>query len=218
MIVLASVVTNEVLSIKKQHILPVCKDYFDERERFIDARARIIAGERLEQPLQLQANFISIPPPSIPVEALRNKAYSAKRIPGRSIALVSAIDQYFFLFSHSLESRTEQIRVIRANRLAGGGLVDVYFGLDSQKGGIDSTYLDIMRAIQLYADDVAFFGVELVADLEAYTARLYEILKKISSDVPKRTTADFSEARDSGLLPPRENYESWLKGFPATES
>lgn len=216
MTVLACIVTNEAISLKKQHILSTCDSYFAARESFIKAQERLIGGAQQEKPLTLCANFIFIPPPTIPVEALKNLAYSMQHMPGRGIALVAAIDQYCLLLSHSVADRTEQIKRFKSDKLQGEKLANAYFGLAS-KGENDSTYHDTMRAIQIYTDDVAFFGAELVEELEAYTARLCESLKAISDDIPKRTTADFSAVRTSGLFPPRENYESWLSGFPRAE-
>lgn len=92
-----------------------------------------------------------------------------------------------------------------------------FFGLKRRDGHTDSLYHDSMVAITQYTDDVAFFAAELADDLQAHAARVREKLLKLAKEASKVSTVDFSGPRASGLMPPRENYESWLSGFTSQE-
>lgn len=212
LIVWAAMVANEALSMKKQHVAPITEAYFKDRKYFDGIREKLLRGEGVP-PQKLCFDFISIPPIRVPIDALKNSAYSGRLVPGRALVLVSALDQYLNLLSLSLELRSEQINKFKSKKNTPEELRDYYFGFE-REGGKDSVYHDSMLAIKLYTNDVAFFGVELADELQTHADELQQKLKMISHDVPKKTRADFSEARNSGLLPPRENYESWLKGFP----
>ena len=92
-----------------------------------------------------------------------------------------------------------------------------YFGLKRRDGNTDSLYHDSMVAITQYTDDIAFFSAELAQELQSHGGRVRDRLMKLTKEVPKATTVDFSGARNSGLLPPREDYEAWLGGFKSQD-
>lgn len=95
--------------------------------------------------------------------------------------------------------------------------VQNYFGFKRRDGNTDSLYHDCMVAVSHYTDDVAFFAAELADDLQAHAAHVREKLIKLTKNVNKVNTVDFSGPRKSGLMPSRENYESWLSGFKSQD-
>jgi DNA-binding SARP family transcriptional activator len=74
-----------------------------------------------------------------------------------------------------------------------------------------------MVAITQYTDDVAFFAAELADEIQSHAAHVREKLLKLTKEAPKVSTVDFSGPRESGLMPPRDHYESWLSGFKSQD-
>ena len=213
LVVLAATIANQALSVKKQHIAPLSKRYFEDKEAAEAANDVLLQGGRPEKVIHFQAEMLKITPLTVPVEALKNLTYSTQLMPGRALALVAMVEQSLTELSYAIGVRSEQIELFKGQDMPLELFVQSYFGLKRRDGNIDSLFHDSMVAVTQYIDDVAFFGSELADELQGHAARIRQRLLKLSKEAPKATTADFSGPRESGLMPPRENYESWLSGF-----
>jgi hypothetical protein len=212
-VVLATTISNQALSLKKQHIAALSKTYFEQRKVAEATNDALLNGDKPEQPIRFQAEMAHITPLTSPIEALKSLTYAAQLMPGRALALVAMVEQSLTQLSHAVSTRSKQIELFKATDMPMELFVQSYFGLRRRDGNTDALYHDSMVAITQYTDDVAFFGAELAEELQTHASRVREKLLTLTKDAGKASTVDFSEARESGLMPPRQNYESWLKGF-----
>jgi hypothetical protein len=217
LIVLSATISNQALVVKKQHILPLSTTYFEERVAAETTNEILLSGGIPESSVRFSAQMVHITPLTVPVEALKNLIYSAQLMPGRALALVAMVEQSLTELSHAISLRSEQIERFKNHSMPMELFVQNYFGLKRRDGNIDSLYHDSMIAVTQYTDDVAFFGAELADELQSHAVRVREKLLKLSKEVPKANTVDFSGPRKSGLMPSRENYESWLSGFKSQD-
>jgi len=211
-IVLATTIANHAFSLKKQYISPLSQRYFKDRDVAVAHNASILSGES-PAPISFQAEMTKITPVTIPLDALKNLVYSAQLMPGRSLALVAIVEQTANELTHALEMRTEQIDTFRSEDLPEDIFCQDYYGIKRQDGNTNSMYNDSMVAITQYTDDLGFFAAELADEMQTHAIAVRAKLLKFRKDVPKASSVDFSPAREAGLIPPRENYESWLSGF-----
>lgn len=212
-VVLATTISNQSLSVKKQHIAALSKTYFEQRKVAEATNDVLLNGDKPERPIHFQAEMVHITPLTSPIEALKSLTYAAQLMPGRALALVAMVGQSLTQLAHAVSTRSKQIELFKAADMPMELFVQSYFGLRRRDGNTDALYHDSMVAITQYTDDVAFFGAELAEELQAHASRVREKLLTLTKDAGKASTVDFSEARESGLMPPRQNYESWLKGF-----
>jgi len=213
LVVMATTISNQALTMKKQHIAPLSTKYFEERKDAESMNETILKGGSPTRTKPFKAEMVHITPPTVPIDALKNVAYSAQLIPGRALALVAMVEQSLTELGHALGVRSKQIESFKARIVSQELFVQDYFGLKRRDGGTDALYHDSMVAITEYTNDVAFFGAELADEVQAHAVRVRELLVKLTKTVPEVSTVDFSGPRESGLMPPRENYKSWLSGF-----
>lgn len=217
LIVLAATISNQALIVKKQHIASLSTTYFEERKDAEATNEILLRGGTPERKVHFKAEMVHITPLTVPIEALKNLTYSAQLMPGRALALVAMVEQSLTELSHAIGVRSEQIEVFKNREMSTELFVQNYFGLKRRDGHTDSLYHDSMVAVTQYTDDVAFFAAELADELQAHAGRVREKLLKLTKDANTANTVDFSGPRESGLMPPRENYESWLSGFKSQD-
>lgn len=209
--ILATTIANQAFSLKKHYISELFDRYFKDREIALEHHAKITNKES-PAPISFQAQMIKITPLTVPLDALKNLVYSAQLIPGRSLALVAIIEQSVNELAHAIAIRSELIDGFRRESLPEHIFVQDYYALP-RSNGTNSMYHDSMVAIKQYTDDLAFFAAELAEEMQLHASAVRKDLLKLRKDPPKASSVDFSLARESALMPPRENYESWLSGF-----
>lgn len=217
LIVLAATISNQALSLKKQHIAPLSSRYFEDKKIAEATNDALLHGGTPEMAVRFQAEMVKITPLTVPVEALKSLTYSAQLMPGRALALVAMVEQSLTELAHAIGLRSEQIDLFKSQEMPMELFVQTYFGLKRRDGSIDSLYHDSMVAVTQYTDDVAFFGAELAEELQEHAVRIRQKLVKLIKESPKANAVDFSGPRKTGLMPPRENYESWLSGFKSQD-
>ncbi|MBW6393459.1 hypothetical protein, partial [Billgrantia antri] len=215
-VVLATTIANQALSVKKQHVKPLSDQYFKDRDAAKELQYKLSNGTPA-QPTTFQFQLTKITPLTLPIEALKSLTFSAQLMPGRALALVSMTEQSIAELSNAINTRSEIIDALQRSNLPSHILCFDYYGLQRPDGNTHAMYHDVMVAVSQYTDDVAFFSTELAEELQSHAARMRERLLKIRRDAPKANSVDFSGPRESGLMPPRENYSSWLSGFRSQE-
>ncbi len=211
-IVLATTIANHAFSLKRQYISPLSDRYFRDREIALAHQAKILKGES-PSPISFQAEMTKITPVTVPLDALKNLVYSAQLMPGRSLALVAIVEQSVSELTHAIGIRTELIDGFKSESLPEHIFCFDYYGIRRMDGNTNSMYHDAMVAIRQYTDDLGFFAAELAEEMQTHACAVRNKLVKLRKDVPKASSVDFAPARESGLIPPREDYESWLSGF-----
>ena len=216
-VVLAGTIANHALQLKKQHIAPLTKNYFEQRTESERINELILRGQTPQGPINFQAELVKITPITVPIDALKQLIYSSTTVPGRALALVTVAEQSVAELSHAIETRSEQIEIFSMSNMPQELLWQAYFGFKRRDGNTDAMYHDAMVAIESYTDDLAFFCAELAGELQKHAERLHKKLVVFARDTPKPSTIDFSGPIKSGLMPSREKYESWLSGFKTRE-
>jgi hypothetical protein len=211
-IVLATSIANHAFSLKRQYISPLSERYFKDREIALAHQSRIQRGESPD-PILFQAEMTKITPVTVPLDALKHLIYSAQLMPGRSLALVAIVEQTVSELTHAIGIRSELIDAFRKESLPEHIFCFDYYGMRRRDGNTNAMYHDSMVAITQYTDDLGFFAAELAEEMQAHARVVRKKLVRLRRDAPKASSVDFAPARESGLIPPRENYESWLSGF-----
>lgn len=210
--VLATTIANNAFSLKRQYISPLSERYFKDRDIALAYHEAILSGKSPTL-IAFVAEMTKITPVTMPLDALKNLVYSAQSMPGRALALVAMIEQTANELTHAVEIRSEQIDAFRSADLSHDIFCQDYYGMRRRDGNTNSIYHDSMVAITQYTDDLGFFSAELADEIQSHAVAVRTKLLKFRKDVPKASTVDFSAARESGLLPARDNYKSWLSGF-----
>ncbi|GAA5137996.1 hypothetical protein [Alloalcanivorax gelatiniphagus] len=211
-VVLASTITNQALALKRQQVKPLSDQYFKDRDVAEALRGNLAGGAQAE-PTTFQVQLTKITPLTIPIETLKSLTFSAHLMPGRALALVSMVEQFITELTHAIETRSDMIDAFHKSSLPSHILCFDYYGLRRSDGNTNAMYHDIMVAVCQYTNDVAFFSAELAEELQTHASRIREKLLKIRREVPEVNSVDFSGAHQSGLMPSRADYESWLSGF-----
>ena len=216
-VVLAATIANHALRVKKQHIAPLTAEFFKDRAIAEVVNSRLLQGLPPAGPVNYQANLVKITPVTVPIDSLKQLIYATHTTPGRALAIAVEAEQAVTELTHAINTRTEQVELLKNAQMPEELLWQAYFGLKRRDGNTDSMYHDSMVAIAQYTDDLAFFCAELATELQQHATRLYKKIVKFSPDHPKPSTVDFSGPIKSGLMPDRANYESWLSGFTSPD-
>jgi hypothetical protein len=103
---------------------------------------------------------------------------------------------------------------MRERNLADEARAAWYFGLRTDDGITDIRYQTTVEAIYNQTDDCIFFSQILAIDLLAYGKRMKRRSRwQLRFGTPGFPSADWSDARRDGSIPPDEKYKGWLGGF-----
>jgi hypothetical protein len=215
--VLAATIANQTLSLKKQHVKELAANYFADRERAEAFNNAVLSGNPANDVLHFKAEMLCVTPLTLPIEALKSLTLSSSLIPGKALAILSVLEQAIAELNSTISQRTQYIDAFRREKLPQDLFAQRYFGLQQRDGSIDRMFHDLMVALRSYTDDVAFFASEFAEELQAHAERLRVRVAKIHKNPPKATKVDFSNARESGLIPPKEEYSDWSSGFKVAD-
>lgn len=214
-VVLGMTALDAIYSLKKQHVVPLF-DEFELSRRELEAH--LYERSHSGQQVKVKFNMLHLSPLKLPIDGLNGLVMAGQMMPGRALALTAMLEQTLVEHQVALEHR---YRVIEELRSSSAGLEEkmrIYFGFPDKEGGSNLMFKTSMEALKLYTDDLAFFVVELVEDLLEHAANVAAKLRKIDRSAPRALAADLSLLKESGLIPSKENYESWLSGYPTTRN
>lgn len=215
-IVLGMTALDAVYSLKKQHIIPLFDEFQLARRELERYQTKgVAAGTEV---IKVKFNMLHLSPLKLPIDGLNNLMMAGQMMPGRALALVAIIEQTLGEHQVALEHRYRVIEELRISKVGIEEKMCVYFGFPDKEGGSNLMFKTSMEALNLYTDDLAFFVVELVEELLEHAAKVAAQLHKIDRSAPRAVAADLSTLKMSGLVPARENYESWLSGYPKVRS
>src|SRR5690349_15669104 len=112
-VVLATTISNQALSVKKQHIAALSKTYFEQRKVAEATNDALLNGDKPERPIHFQAEMAHITPLTSPIEALKSLTYAAQLMPGRALALVAMVEQSLTQLAHAVSTRSKQIELFK---------------------------------------------------------------------------------------------------------
>ncbi len=206
-------ICNIMLSQKKQHSLPLYEQFKKDQERieeFSEKRelGKLKPGEKFEY----VADFKTFSAPAMPVDTLKDLVFNNISAHGRVLSTTSVLMGSFAGLKEVLlkrEALVEQFKTIIPEDEA----AYYYFGLQLPTGHTSQEYPDIIEAIHSYVNDVIFFSSLICSDLMEHGEKLRAKEKRFAKNAPKINTADFNTPEASGLMPPKQDYQSWLDGY-----
>lgn len=211
--VLATTIANQALSLKKQHVQELAANYFSERDRAEALNEAILTGNPTSESPRFTAQMLCVTPLTLPIDALKSLTLSASLMPGKALALLSVLEQSITELNSTIHQRTQHIEAFLRTKSSPELFAQRYFGLRQRDGSVDRFFHDLMVSLRTYTDDVAFFASEFAEEMQAHAERVRTRALKMQDNSPKATKVDFSKARSSGLIPPRDAYRDWLSGF-----
>lgn len=212
-ITLAFTLCNNVLAARKQYILPLASQFGMDRSNALSAIENARNGQG---PIYLhyQADLNKFPVPELPVDALKSLLYGSSSLHGRGLALVAMVEQSTLEFRAAIAMRNDLVDGFASSKDGQMEMHCKYFGIADKNGHTNQVYPDSVHAVSSYSADVAFFCALLTEDLIEHCNKIRAKLKKdFRHEASRTSTVDFSAAKSSGLIPPDDEYQSWLQGF-----
>ncbi len=213
---LAFAVCNSGMQVKRQHLLPLKRDFERGRQGLIEHLRKRKTGEiQGDAPYVLKIGLLGLPVPSIASDTLRSHVLDRLSVVGRPLNLaVSASESTAAL----VEAVTNRNALIKDFREAGGvkaeNFMARYFGLPFQ-GETDEVYLNTLDAMALHVDSLIYFTHMLCGDLKAHGESLLVKYRKTlkNKNVPRITEIDFTKAYAEKLIPSDEQFASYVSAF-----
>lgn len=153
--------------------------------------------------------------PVVPIDVLRTLVFEKISATGRPLVLVATLVGVVASLENTINKRNGLIE-----RFQGFGpegetqLPAFYFGLPYGPGHVSTEFPDTVKALHSQTDDVIFFSEQLGKDLMTHGNRILDQYRKIAKvKEEKISSADFTVARNLGLMPDDANYTDWLRGF-----
>lgn len=205
-------ICNSLLSMKKQQVAEMYKDFCQKRMEYRAALANPVPGSVLS----FEADLKKLRMPLVPMEVLATQAYEKLSLRGRPLGLVSAISNALSSLEESLSVRDQIIEQYKRFHpsVDDKTKIDFYFGLPLPDGSVSTEYADSLEGINQYTNDAIFFSALLCKDLEKYGNKLRDrYIKKYGGEVEVVSSLKFDEAESLGLMPNEKDYENWLGIF-----
>ena len=213
-IILALGVMNSGISLKKQFINLLKKDYEEQREKCWEIMKKMAAGQ--PQSDFPKINLLELQEIAPPVTHLQEIVFSRLSTAGRSLASATELTDAVINLNTALKRRNQLITQFKNNDFPPGARKEHFcFGLPYGDGQTNEEYGDSIKGISLYSDDIIFFGSELCADLQEHGESLVNMYRRnrLGGQTPVINQLDLSEARKAGWIPDAEDYKAWTSGF-----
>jgi hypothetical protein len=206
---------NSGLALKKQHVQPLYDAFIAAKKELETFRQQRATGQRQgNAEYNFVADMRTFPALSAPMETLKDLVFHKISAYGRPLALVATLDQCFAGLKEMIAKRDALIHRFASGAVPKELVPRYYFGMPLQGGDTNREYPDLVHAIHSYVDDIAFFSSLLCTDLAEHGNRAHKAFtKKFGKGAPRASSADFTAAREKGLIPPDSQYADWLSAF-----
>lgn len=215
-IMLALTITNLGVALKKQHVRRLKNSYDEDLRRAADHTEGLRSGsiDRTTQ-LSLTMDFAFLQKISPPIKYLEEIVLGKLSTAGRFVATVTALGDAITNLNEALQKRNDLIADYKAKRFPDGARIHhLYLGWKYDGENVNNEYGNTLDAIDLYLNDVIFFGKILCEELQRHATLIVASNKKHLRGAPSDVmNVDFDEARDQGLIPDDDEYRDWTSGF-----
>ncbi len=209
-LVLAKTALDQIYSVKKQNVQPIVGEFYVGRAAFERERS---APASTQSVVTVHFNLMHLSPLALPLSGLGNIVGSGQMMPGKALALVAMLEQSAKDHENALVHRAKVIEELRGSTAPVEEKACIYYGFPLPDRGSNMMFKSSIDAVGLYTDDLAFFSLELVEVLARHAQVVRQKLVKVDRSAPKASAVDLDSLKMSGLVPNRENYESWLSGY-----
>lgn len=208
--------TNKYLAFKKQHVRDLGHRYAAQRAAHQEFVRKRRSGEiPTTKPFELGLDLKSLTPVFSSVQVLREHVCSNVHVAGRPLSLVTTMEGIDRTLNGLLERRNAMVEEFRRmGSTATETVISSYLGLGAP-GRTDSTYADLVEGIVDYNDDLIFFGTLLCEDLVEHGKEVRRRLTTTfgKAGAPRVAEVNFGKAESDGLIPQRDNYQTWFDAF-----
>lgn len=210
-IMAAFTICNTTLGLKKQLVGPMFTRFVTAKKEFLSFVEQRSTGQRQgNTPYTLEADFQTFMIPALPIDTLKSLIFDKVNAHGRTLALISLIDNAAAGLRQTSANRDDLIAMFKANPPPPDVLPFLYFGEKLPSGDSHREYADIVEVVHSYTDDLIFFSADLCDELVKYGRALRDaFLKRFRKGAPNIIVPDFEGPRRAGLFPKDENYSSW---------
>lgn len=210
-------ICNMMLSLKKQHALPLYEQFKHDQAALKAFNERIKSGQlKAGERFEYVSDFKTFSAPAMPVDTLKDLVFNKISAHGRPLSAVAMLEGAFIGLKEVLSKREILVERFKAS-ITEKEAPYYYFGLQMPSGHTNQEYPDLIEAIHSYINDVIFFSSLVCNDLTEHGNRLRSKEKKFAKKAPKVNTANFSTACASELMPSTTDYSGWLNGFMGSD-
>jgi hypothetical protein len=212
-IMIAYTVCNAGLALKKQLVKDIHDSFVATRREHGDFKARRARGDLVDV-FELHLDLRTVQMPLFPIDVLRTQMFEKVSAVGRPLALTAALAGSVETLGNVIRKRSELIDRFRGLGEGHPHLIPMYLGEPYGPGHVSEEFPDTVDAMYRLTDDVIFFSSLLAADLMTHGKDVLERYGKAVKVKGQRiSSADFSDAREKGLMPEPANYIDWTTGF-----
>ena len=211
---------NAAIGIYSQHVLPLFKQFKEDKGRIESALQRSRAGQTLAQD---ESSFVAdmrvFPPPIAPISSLKEIVYHRLSLSGRPLALLSFLEQSFIGIEETINKRDALVTRFASGDIPKPLYVNFYFGFPLPNGDTNQEYSGCVEALESYFRDVIFFAATLCGDLADHASEgRKKYISRFKVGAPPANRVDFTGPRSKRLIPPNEEYIDWINAFTGNAS
>ena len=203
-------IINKALAIKRQHIHPM-KEEFDGVVAVYDAWMEHQRG----QPPTIGLNMKTLSKVRSANATLEKTVFEKVSLGHKGLAAALSLEDATDELNASIDYRNNLVSDFQKNGPeATEERIHLYVGA-YREGQVDTRFADNIEALSRQADDCIFFGTILSEELfkRERIVRARNWWKYRLSEVPRQYPADWTIAREAGLMPDAMLYADWLRGF-----
>ena len=152
-------------------------------------------------------------PVSVPIARLERYLIDDLSVSARPRMLVLKLAQSVEGLNTSFSKRNAMVETLIASSEPLAVKARFLFSLP-QTDRIDEQFASNVDALYRQTDDCIQFGLMLYADLFRHGARKRgQYVRRFGNDIPRVQQASFDGPEAKGLLPPAEDYQTWVSNF-----
>jgi hypothetical protein len=195
---------NLAVALKIDAIKPITQAYSKARDEYLDLK---VDAPSARQSLQ------KIHPFNPPLDALRAAALERLTLPGPAIRAVLQVVESAECLNRALTLRNELTDTFFHKRFPSGmDFHHMYFGIPKD-GTCHAGYLDCMKNMARYNDEVLFFSMTLCQMLDEQGEQLRKELKKIRRGKVSISRFRLDKNIPEGIIPNATKYDGWFAGY-----
>lgn len=201
-------IANCFLVQKEQAVRKLCEEYQIQRQAYFELMRDNGQGK---SPIQNETVFLMdlqvMSPVKVPIDKLEELITRQISVFGFPVVAVTALSQSIDLWNQRQELRNEFIREFRKKQYSEKERCEHFFGASDERGDRNDDYPSFMKGISVYTDECIFFSMYLCDQLVSHGENLSKLY---GSKSPRMTQPNFEKAENAGLLPDKDQYQTWL--------
>lgn len=193
------------LALKIDAVKPMTDAYNKARTEYLDPKiSKISEAQNLQK-----VNVIN---PAI--DTLRTCALERITLPGQAIRAVLQVVESLECLNRSLASRNELADLFMHKQFPPGmSFLSMYLGVPSEDGTCHTGYMDNMKSMARYTDEVVFFSLTLCQMLDEHGVKLRKESKKLAKSEVAINRFRLAPGIPEGIIPDAKSYAKWFAGY-----